>query len=199
MLNHFYVSHVLAYINSCVNPILYDLFSESWQSCVLQVILVLKSVDMYEITNTSVMVQIVSHVLAYMNSCVNPILYAFLSENFRKAFRKVIYCGPDRSHLPGHINGRPDQEKSALTKTTRTNDILWGDYFILYSISKIHYVLLKAIHNNKFKADSSVLSTFKPWVVIYRDTFISVNYSLGTTKGKLACQVEGLQTPGKCP
>lgn len=92
----------------------------------LQVILVLKSVDRYEITNTSVMVQIVSHVLAYMNSCVNPILYAFLSENFRKAFRKVIYCGPNRSHLPGHINGRPDQEKSALTKTTRTNDILWG-------------------------------------------------------------------------
>lgn len=54
-----------------------------------QVILVLKSVDRYEITNASVMVQIVSHVLAYMNSCVNPILYAFLSENFRKAFRKV--------------------------------------------------------------------------------------------------------------
>jgi len=30
--------------------------------------------------------------MAYMNSCVNPILYAFLSENFRKAFRKVIVC-----------------------------------------------------------------------------------------------------------
>lgn len=40
------------------------------------------------------MIQIASHVLAYMNSCVNPILYAFLSENFRKAFRKIIYCRP---------------------------------------------------------------------------------------------------------
>lgn len=33
--------------------------------------------------------QIVSHVLAYSSSCVNPILYAFLSENFRKALKKV--------------------------------------------------------------------------------------------------------------
>ncbi|XP_039290143.1 allatostatin-A receptor [Nilaparvata lugens] len=95
------------------------IFAICW--CPIQVILVLKSVDRYEITNTSVMVQIVSHVLAYMNSCVNPILYAFLSENFRKAFRKVIYCGPDRAHMTGQING---PEKSALTKTTRTNDIL---------------------------------------------------------------------------
>ncbi|KAJ9593788.1 hypothetical protein L9F63_027568, partial [Diploptera punctata] len=56
-------------------------------------ILVLKSADLYDITNTSVMIQIISHVLAYMNSCVNPILYAFLSDHFRKAFRKIIKCG----------------------------------------------------------------------------------------------------------
>ncbi|KAK9508958.1 hypothetical protein O3M35_006387 [Rhynocoris fuscipes] len=85
----------------------------------------MKSVGHYEITPTSVMVQIVSHVLAYMNSCVNPILYAFLSENFRKAFRKVIYCGPEAATHPPHLNGRQiDAEKSALTKNTRTTDIL---------------------------------------------------------------------------
>lgn len=70
------------------------------------------------------MVQIVSHVLAYMNSCVNPILYAFLSENFRKAFRKVIYCGPEGAHAH-QMNGRQDPEKSAFTKTTRSTNIIW--------------------------------------------------------------------------
>ncbi|XP_049799798.1 allatostatin-A receptor-like, partial [Schistocerca nitens] len=68
------------------------IFAVCW--CPIQVILVLKTVGMYDITTAKVMLQIVSHVLAYMNSCVNPILYAFLSDNFRKAFRKVIYCGP---------------------------------------------------------------------------------------------------------
>ncbi|KIH50426.1 hypothetical protein ANCDUO_19495, partial [Ancylostoma duodenale] len=37
-----------------------------------------------------VIVQIASQVLAYTNSCLNPILYALMSENFRKGFIRVI-------------------------------------------------------------------------------------------------------------
>uniref|UniRef100_A0A182HLU0 G-protein coupled receptors family 1 profile domain-containing protein n=1 Tax=Anopheles arabiensis TaxID=7173 RepID=A0A182HLU0_ANOAR len=56
----------------------------------IQVILVLKSVDVFKLdTHFKISLQIVSHVLAYTSSCINPLLYAFLSENFRKAFRKV--------------------------------------------------------------------------------------------------------------
>jgi len=117
----------------------------------LQIILVLKSIDMYEITNTRVMIQIVSQVMAYMNSCVNPILYAFLSDHFRKAFRKVVKCGPmgprgpggtryqraSTTIIPHQANGRYDGGKSTmltLTKTTGTNgcsvvnDILWDKH-----------------------------------------------------------------------
>lgn len=117
----------------------------------LQIILVLKSIDMYEITNTGVMMQIVSQVMAYMNSCVNPILYAFLSDHFRKAFRKVVKCGPmgprgpggtryqraSTTIIPHQANGRYDGGKSTMltvTKTTGTNgcsvvnDILWDKH-----------------------------------------------------------------------
>ncbi|XP_043514308.1 allatostatin-A receptor-like isoform X1 [Frieseomelitta varia] len=91
-------------------------FAFCW--CPIQVILVTKSLDVYPLTSATIMVQIASHILAYTNSCVNPILYAFLSDSFRKAFRKIIYCRP-----------RPDQNRQLgpLTKTTRaasTGDIL---------------------------------------------------------------------------
>nr|ABY66138.1 allatostatin receptor [Bombus ignitus] len=91
-------------------------FAFCW--CPIQVILVTKALDVYRLTSATIMVQIASHILAYTNSCVNPILYAFLSDSFRKAFRKIIYCRP-----------RPDQTRQLgpLTKTTRaasTGDIL---------------------------------------------------------------------------
>ncbi|KAK2094173.1 Galanin receptor type 1, partial [Saguinus oedipus] len=35
---------------------------------------------------------ITAHCLAYSNSSVNPIIYAFLSENFRKAYKQVFKC-----------------------------------------------------------------------------------------------------------
>lgn len=70
------------------------------------------------------MLQIGSQVLAYMNSCLNPILYAFLSENFRKAFRKVIYCGPDPNLQHRYANGRHQHDERSVnqTRTTRLNN-----------------------------------------------------------------------------
>ncbi|KAK4301746.1 hypothetical protein Pmani_026127 [Petrolisthes manimaculis] len=79
----------------------------------IQLVLLLKSLDMYEMTTFRIITQIAAQVLAYINSCVNPILYAFLSDPFRKAFRKVISCGPQRRSV---LNGRTDIERSLETR-----------------------------------------------------------------------------------
>ncbi|XP_026233330.1 galanin receptor type 1b isoform X1 [Anabas testudineus] len=46
----------------------------------------------FPLNDASFVFRIVSHCLSYGNSCVNPVLYAFLSENFRKACRQVFTC-----------------------------------------------------------------------------------------------------------
>jgi len=31
-------------------------------------------------------------IMSYANSCVNPVVYAFMSKNFRKSFKKTLVC-----------------------------------------------------------------------------------------------------------
>ncbi|XP_033233176.1 allatostatin-A receptor isoform X1 [Drosophila pseudoobscura] len=57
----------------------------------VQLILLLKALDVYEADSLlSIIIQICAQTLAYSSSCINPLLYAFLSENFRKAFYKMV-------------------------------------------------------------------------------------------------------------
>jgi len=58
----------------------------------IQVISVLKSLHKYEITGLSVGIQIAAHVLGYLNSCVNPIIYLVMSGQFRRAFCQSFCC-----------------------------------------------------------------------------------------------------------
>lgn len=46
----------------------------------------------FPLNDASFVFRIVSHCLSYGNSCVNPVLYAFMSENFRQACRQVFTC-----------------------------------------------------------------------------------------------------------
>jgi len=64
------------------------IFSLCWGP--IHIILNMKGMDKFPVNKLSISLQIAAQVLAYMNSCMNPILYAFLSENFRSAFKKVI-------------------------------------------------------------------------------------------------------------
>ncbi|XP_053570822.1 galanin receptor type 1 [Bombina bombina] len=56
------------------------------------VIYLWKEFGTFPLTQASFVFRIIAHCLAYSNSSVNPIIYAFLSENFRKAYKQVFKC-----------------------------------------------------------------------------------------------------------
>ena len=77
----------------------------------------------------SISPQIAGHILAYSNSCVNPILYAFLSPPFRTGFRQLLTCVTSR-HLD--TNGNRSQQLTPRTVKVITITL------IEISVSKKH-------------------------------------------------------------
>ncbi|XP_048219550.1 galanin receptor type 1 [Perognathus longimembris pacificus] len=71
----------------------------------------------FPLTPASFFFRITAHCLAYSNSSVNPIIYAFLSENFRKAYKQVFKCHAGKKS-PAHENR---DNKSRLDTLPSTN------------------------------------------------------------------------------
>ncbi|XP_069476821.1 galanin receptor type 1 [Ambystoma mexicanum] len=70
----------------------------------------------FPFTQASFFFRIAAHCLAYSNSSVNPIIYAFLSENFRKAYKQVFKC------QIGNVSPQCDgKEKSRMDTAPSTN------------------------------------------------------------------------------
>lgn len=61
-------------------------FALCW--CPIQVMLILMRLKSHKITATYVAIQVFAHTLGYMNSCINPIVYAFASETFHQSFKR---------------------------------------------------------------------------------------------------------------
>ncbi|XP_047674726.1 galanin receptor type 1b isoform X2 [Tachysurus fulvidraco] len=72
----------------------------------------------FPLNDSSFAFRILSHCMAYGNSCVNPILYAFLSENFRKACRQVFTCHLFYSPPPVKKIARIRMENFSTTHST---------------------------------------------------------------------------------
>lgn len=79
----------------------------------------------FPLNNISFTFRIISHCLAYGNSCINPIIYAFLSENFRKACRQVFTCKFLLQPAPAEKLVRIRLENFSTTHST-TN--VWSGY-----------------------------------------------------------------------
>ncbi|XP_013886195.1 somatostatin receptor type 5 [Austrofundulus limnaeus] len=69
-------------------------------------------------------------ILSYANSCANPLLYGFLSDNFKQCFKKVLCV----RRLKSSVNGVDDGDPSAprTEKTTAQDCILLSPRDELY-------------------------------------------------------------------
>lgn len=62
------------------------LFAVCWFP--IQIMLILMRLKTFEMSALYVGIQVFAHVLGYLNSCINPLIYAFASETFVNSFRK---------------------------------------------------------------------------------------------------------------
>ena len=86
----------------------------------IQIILVIQTFGFYPTEVSYIGLQMASNCIAYMNSCVNPFLYAFLSENFRRSFRKFICCFslPRKMDYERTNIRDKDSKSTCMTRTT---------------------------------------------------------------------------------
>lgn len=63
-------------------------------------------------------------ILTYVNSCANPILYGFLSDNFRQSFQKALcfHKKPNVASSAGQMGGRQNDTKSVQMEVIGNTD-----------------------------------------------------------------------------
>ncbi|XP_046690352.1 galanin receptor 2b isoform X2 [Silurus meridionalis] len=80
----------------------------------------------FPFNQTTYAFRLLSHCMAYANSCLNPIVYALVSKHFRKGFKKVFSCilskkGRNKVHVVQLANTVPGFE-AASTEVSHMNE-----------------------------------------------------------------------------
>ncbi|XP_033980347.1 galanin receptor type 1 [Trematomus bernacchii] len=80
----------------------------------------------FPLNQASFVFRMVAHCLAYSNSSVNPIIYAFLSENFRNSYKQVFWCRMPSKYPksgPRELRSRMETAPSAnISATYKAHD-----------------------------------------------------------------------------
>lgn len=117
-----------------------------------------------------VVLYLISSCLTYINSAINPILYAFLSENFKKSFMKACTCAArkdinsalavENSVFPRRRGG----STTTRTRTTKTHDLESNDAFTTQCIreeptSAINMTTRSTFNNSSKENGATVIPT----------------------------------------
>lgn len=78
----------------------------------------------FPLNSATYVLRILSHLMAYANSCLNPIVYALVSKHFRKGFRKVLSCPASRR---GRVKGRRRREANKVQVAKVVNTVSSGE------------------------------------------------------------------------
>ncbi|KYN12061.1 PREDICTED: somatostatin receptor type 2-like [Trachymyrmex cornetzi] len=85
-------------------------------------------------TNISIASFLLAGFLSYSNSAMNPILYAFLSDNFKKSFLKACNCAAGKD-----INATLNNENSVFPRRKINDDRLQPDQMIAAGSSRMDF------------------------------------------------------------
>ncbi|XP_010001901.1 PREDICTED: galanin receptor type 2 [Chaetura pelagica] len=84
----------------------------------------------FPLNHLTYVLRILSHLVSYANSCVNPIVYALVSKHFRKGFKKIFSCllhkqAANKVHLAQGTNTLSVLE-AELSQVTHLSEALLG-------------------------------------------------------------------------
>lgn len=78
----------------------------------------------FPLNSATYVLRILSHLMAYANSCLNPIVYALVSKHFRKGFRKVLSCPASGR---GRVKGGRRREANKVHVAKVVNTVSSGE------------------------------------------------------------------------
>lgn len=92
-------------------------------------------------TRITLLMKILAHTLSYANSCVNPFVYAFMSDGFRKAFRKTCpslakACGmcegpSEECGVQVGLVDKTEHTKCTITTASNNGQLMQTDLWII--------------------------------------------------------------------